>query len=151
MNQQVISVTTLSEFSEAIQSLFMMLTNNHPTDRALFLCLHGDLGTGKTTATQIIGKLLGITETIQSPTFVIKKIYPIPDDFHYTNLIHMDAYRLADESYNPLFGITADSLQSNNIIIIEWPEYIASVIPPDAYHIFITHTPEGRVITYQEN
>jgi tRNA threonylcarbamoyladenosine biosynthesis protein TsaE len=151
MNQTVIPVTTLSDFTEAMQSLFMMIKNNHPAGRALFLCLHGDLGAGKTTATQTIGKLLGITETIQSPTFVIKKIYAISNDVRYTNLIHMDAYRLADEPYNPLFGITPDSLQSDNIIIIEWPEYIASVIPPDAYHIFITHTAEGRLIAYQEN
>ena len=41
--------------------------------------LDGELGAGKTTFTQGFAKGLGIKEKIQSPTFVIKKIYhPAP-------------------------------------------------------------------------
>lgn len=55
------------------------------------ITLEGDLGTGKTTFTQALAKGLGITRTVNSPTFTIMKQYNgrLP-------LNHLDVYRLAD-------------------------------------------------------
>ena len=39
--------------------------------------LSGDLGSGKTTFTKFIASLLGVSENVTSPTFVIEKIYKI--------------------------------------------------------------------------
>lgn len=39
------------------------------------ILLNGDLGAGKTTLTQFIGKALGVKRTINSPTFNIIKSY----------------------------------------------------------------------------
>ena len=39
------------------------------------ITLNGDLGAGKTTLTKSIGKGLGVSKTISSPTFTILKIY----------------------------------------------------------------------------
>ena len=39
------------------------------------ILLNGDLGSGKTTLTQFIGKALGVRRTINSPTFNIIKSY----------------------------------------------------------------------------
>ncbi len=137
--------TTLSEFEQAIIELFDLLKQNHQSDRALVIALHGDLGAGKTTATQIIGKILGITENMQSPTFVIKKTYETNNSV-FTRLVHMDAYRLEGETNLGLFRLDEDFSNPHNIVIIEWPDIVASVIPNDAIHVTIDHVQNGRVI-----
>ena len=78
------------------------------------ILLKGDLGAGKTTLTQSIAAVRGITG-ITSPTFVISKIYSadIP-------LIHVDAYRLIGEPYAIFEDLDLDSRLASSITIIEW-------------------------------
>ena len=58
------------------------------------LLLDGDLGAGKTTLSQFIGKALGVKRHISSPTFNIIKSYKGDTlKFH-----HMDCYRLENLS-----------------------------------------------------
>lgn len=86
------------------------------------LGLEGDLGAGKTTFTQFLGRALGIGDTISSPTFTIMKIYEegrIP-------LYHIDAYRLE--------GIGADYeleeyIDGEGLCVIEWWSQVQSVMP----------------------
>jgi tRNA threonylcarbamoyladenosine biosynthesis protein TsaE len=138
---------TLPEFEQAIIELFDLLKKNHHNDHALVIALHGDLGAGKTTATQIIGKLLGVTENMQSPTFVIKKTYQTNNDV-FTQLVHMDAYRLEGENNLDVFRLNDDFSDPSTIMIIEWPDMIASVIPNSAIHVTIDHAQGGRVIKW---
>ncbi len=71
---------------------------NNKAAKAIVVGLFGDLGSGKTTFTQAVGKILGVAEVMTSPTFVIEKRYAIPQstiyNLQFTNLIHIDAYRL---------------------------------------------------------
>ncbi len=96
--------------------------------------LYGDLGAGKTSFTQGVAKALGVGDQVVSPTFVIEKIYELSDKpFHH--LIHIDAYRLEHSDELLHLGwrdITADP---GNLILIEWPERVAGIMPP---HIKIT-------------
>lgn len=134
----------LSEFESAIAELFDLIISRKNSISATTVCLHGDLGAGKTTATQIIGKLLDVTEIINSPTFVIKKIYQTHHAVFKT-LIHIDAYRLENEKIEML-RIDQDFKNPDNLIIIEWPEMISEIIPIDAIHMYIEHREEGREI-----
>ncbi len=140
---------TIEEFEQAIIELFDLLKQNHHNDHALVIALHGDLGAGKTTATQIIGKILGITDNMQSPTFVIKKTYQTNNSI-FTKLVHMDAYRLEGESNLELLRLGDDFSDPNTIIIIEWPDMITSVIPNSTIHVTIDHAQEesGRIIRW---
>ena len=97
-------------------------------DKALVVGLYGDLGSGKTTFTQAIAKIFGIEEDITSPTFVIEKIYAI-DHAKFTNLVHIDAYRL--ESAKELVVLDWERTVSDpkNIIFIEWPEKVLEILP----------------------
>ena len=52
----------------------------------------GDLGAGKTTLTQGIGRGLAAEGPIISPTFVLSRIHPSAD--RRPTLVHVDAYRL---------------------------------------------------------
>jgi tRNA threonylcarbamoyladenosine biosynthesis protein TsaE len=98
---------------------------------ATILALKGDLGAGKTTLVQAIGNALGVTETITSPTFTIMKQYTTGSPSFQT-LVHMDAYRIDDESeLRPLHF--AELLETpKTLICIEWPEKIASALPVSA-------------------
>ena len=87
--------------------------------------LVGDVGSGKTTLTKGVAKGLGITETVQSPTFTINRTY---DNEKKIRLSHYDFYRLNDP------GIMADELQESledtkTIVIIEWGDIVESVVP----------------------
>ena len=117
------------------------------SDRAIVVGLYGDLGSGKTTFTQAIAKLLNIKEYVTSPTFVIEKRYDIRPKFltseasleigsplvgmHpiFKKIIHIDAYRL--ESGKELLAIDweRDIKDPRNLILIEWPERILEVMP----------------------
>ena len=50
------------------------------TANATLVTLSGELGAGKTTFAQSVAKVLGVGDTVNSPTFVIEKIYSIPSE-----------------------------------------------------------------------
>ncbi|GAB3700189.1 tRNA (adenosine(37)-N6)-threonylcarbamoyltransferase complex ATPase subunit type 1 TsaE [Mariniluteicoccus flavus] len=76
----------------------------------------GDLGAGKTTLTQGIGRGLQVDGPIISPTFVLSRVHRStvggPD------LVHVDAYRLgsADELDDIDLAVTAD----RSVTLVEW-------------------------------
>ncbi len=117
---------------------------------ATVLALQGDLGSGKTTFSQAAGKLLGVSEEMSSPTFVIEKIYDI--DFKgFKKLIHIDAYRL--EKAEELLHLGWEEILKNpeNLIFIEWPENVSKIIPENAVKISFKFVDEQtREISYEK-
>ena len=126
--------------------------SNLSTDSATVIGLYGNLGAWKTTFTQCVAKELGITEMITSPTFVIEKIYRIehisptafpqgyqttsPQSFPqfklpFTQLIHIDAYRLEKGDELRILGFEALLCDPKNLILIEWPERVEEIMPKD--------------------
>ena len=99
-----------------------------PKDSAIILSLKGDLGAGKTSFAKLLGKHLGVKEEIQSPTFLILKKYKTFNPF-FENFIHIDAYRM--DSSGELTHLGWHDLISNpeNLILIEWPERVADIMP----------------------
>ena len=107
--------------------------------------LYGDLGAGKTTFTQCVAKALGVEEKVLSPTFVIMKVYELKHEARsakresfskfvirnsrFDHLIHIDAYRM--DSPDELLHLGWQEIISNpqNLILIEWPEKVADVMP----------------------
>ena len=91
------------------------------------LLLYGDMGVGKTTLIKSIVKALGSCDEVSSPTFSIVNEYELDDK---NGIYHFDLYRIKDleEAYN--FGIE-DYLDTNNWILIEWPEKIEPILNDD--------------------
>ena len=134
-----------SEFEAAARMYIHTLV---PSVQGTVLALHGDLGAGKTTFVQTIARELGITETVTSPTFVIMKKYTLLDQ-SFRALIHIDAYRLKDSHELEILGWDELAAEPENIICIEWPERVESVIPETAQHITFTFVDENtRSIEY---
>jgi len=83
------------------------------------VALVGDLGAGKTAFSKGVALGLGVTTNIVSPTFVLCCEY-FGSKY---NLVHIDAYRLKD--INPYeTGIFEKIDDIDNIIIVEWAEYL---------------------------
>ena len=120
------------------------------------LALMGDLGAGKTTLTKYIAKGLGVKETVTSPTFTIVNEYlsgRLP-------LFHFDAYRLGGEQ-NSNVPDSGDELKDQirdavfetgieeyfyrgGICIVEWAEFIESILPDNTKCIFMEYLPGGE-------
>ena len=88
--------------------------------------LKGPIGAGKTSFVQGIARGLSINEDITSPTFALSHHYSsgkIP-------LIHLDLYRLENSSSatEVFFSEEEEALQSEAILVIEWPELIEPLI-----------------------
>ncbi|XVN40214.1 tRNA (adenosine(37)-N6)-threonylcarbamoyltransferase complex ATPase subunit type 1 TsaE [Brevibacterium sp. K11IcPPYGO002] len=99
------------------------------------LILTGNLGAGKTTFTQSLGKTLGVAGRITSPTFVIAREHPSRTGG--PALVHVDAYRLADGE--ELEDLDLDSELDESITVVEWGAGMAEQLSSD--HLDITITP----------
>lgn len=96
---------------------------------ATIVALRGSLGAGKTTFVQALARVLGVEDTVQSPTYVLMKSYPISYK-HFSHLVHIDAYRLEEPQQ---FGqLKPDEFLNDpsNIVVVEWPERVKGVLPP---------------------
>lgn len=94
------------------------------------VCINGDLGAGKTTLVQEIGKYWGV-EDVTSPTFAL-----IADHFGDRHFYHMDFYRLEDPSEIETLDYET-YFYPEGISFIEWSERVADYLPQDAIHLDI--------------
>lgn len=114
--------------------------------------LEGDLGAGKTTFTQGFAEGLGIKEKIQSPTFVILKIYRVNvSGSSVKQLVHVDAYRLQAKDFKVLGWkefINPPAGGPQNIVLVEWGNKIKNILPKNTIRVLFKHgkTPKERAI-----
>jgi len=96
------------------------------------VCLKGELGAGKTHFVKGLAEALGIDQDeVQSPTFTLINEYVSNPP-----LYHFDCYRM--ESPREALEIGAEEyFYGDGICVIEWPERIISLIPPEAIWISI--------------
>lgn len=109
-----------------------------PRTQALVVGLYGDLGAGKTTFTQAIALGLGVTEIVASPTYVIEKIYKLNNQ-PFEHFIHFDAYRLEKSAELLALGWTEIIANPKNLVVIEWPEMVADIMPKGHVRVQFTH------------
>lgn len=90
------------------------------------ICLHGDLGAGKTTLVQGIAQGWGSVDAVSSPTFVLVNTYRKTGK---DVLFHLDAYRL--ESAMEAEDLDLDTMFDQGAVLIEWAERINEVLPKE--------------------
>lgn len=100
------------------------------------IALYGDLGSGKTQLVKGICKGLGVTQTVNSPTFMIVNEYSSPE---IKNIFHFDLYRMTSEDEVISMGFY-DYMNDRGIILIEWPEHIEGLLPADTIKLHLAHT-----------
>ncbi|MDB5195161.1 MAG: hypothetical protein JWO84_345 [Parcubacteria group bacterium] len=120
-----------------------------PGEKATLVTLSGELGAGKTTFTQALAQALGVAETVTSPTFVLEKIYELPASAPFRRLVHIDAYRLNGGHELASLGFSELMKDVGNLIVLEWPERVANMLPPATVAITLIPEADGaRTMTY---
>jgi N-acetylmuramate 1-kinase len=106
--------------------------------------LSGDLGAGKTTFARALIRYLAVDDTIDvpSPTFTLMQTYELPRFV----LVHADLYRITGAAELSELGF--DDLPQGAVLLLEWPDRAAGLLPPDRLDIAFTIAPqlgpEGR-------
>jgi len=151
MEKIICSADEMKAFSkDFLESLMNSMTTSNSFDKnkATMISLYGDLGAGKTTFVQGLAKCLGIEKRVISPTFVIERRYEIDTiknpHFPWKKLIHIDAYRINDPKEMSTLDWEVNLMDPLNLILIEWPERVADILPKNSFKIEFTHTGEDN-------
>lgn len=109
------------------------------------IAFYGAMGAGKTTFIKAICNILGVSDQVNSPTFAIVNEYTSGSG---EPIFHFDFYRIKTiaEAYD--FGYE-DYFYSGHFCMIEWPELVEPILPPNALKVTIlANDDESRVITF---
>jgi tRNA threonylcarbamoyladenosine biosynthesis protein TsaE len=121
-----IETETADETREVGKALASML---QPRDTVV---LTGDLGAGKTTLVQGIGRGLGVEDHVASPTFTLVREYSGRLD-----IAHVDVYRL--ERVQDVLELALDELVGpERVLLIEWGDAISDLLPEDRLRVELT-------------
>lgn len=106
------------------------------------IALRGDLGAGKTTFVQGLGRGLGAQGRVSSPTFILVNEYATSSGLR---LVHIDAYRLGAAAHNEAGSIGLDELldAAEAVVAIEWAELVADLLPADRLLLDLYYLPDG--------
>jgi tRNA threonylcarbamoyl adenosine modification protein YjeE len=102
------------------------------------LTLSGDLGAGKTTFARAMIRYLAGDETIEvpSPTFTLMQTYDLPR----FPLVHLDLYRVSGAA--ELVELGFDDLPADAVVVVEWPDRAADLLPPNRIDVSLTLAPK---------
>lgn len=107
-----------------------------------YICLHGDLGAGKTTFVQGLARGLGVTEAyITSPSFALVNEYE-----GRLRLYHIDLYRLSGPDDLGDIGFT--EYPGAGVAAVEWPERAGGLVPDERLDMHIEYADDGREVTF---
>lgn len=105
------------------------------------------MGSGKTTFTTAVCRVLGVTDPVGSPTFAIVNEYMRADG---NPMYHFDFYRINRLSEALDIGLY-DYLDSGYLCMMEWPENIEELLPEETLRVSIKVNPdESRTLTWEE-
>src|SRR5262249_56661966 len=93
--------------------------------------LSGDLGAGKTALARAAIRALADDPALEvpSPTFTLLQTYDLPQ----FTLVHADLYRVSGSAELAELGF--DDLPSGAVVLLEWPDRAAGMLPPNRLDI----------------
>lgn len=112
---------------------------NQIGDRTVF-AFNGKMGAGKTTFIKSICEVMGVKETVNSPTFSIVNEYEAADG---RIIFHFDCYRI-NKIQEALDLGAEEYLYSGKLCFLEWSENIAPILPDSIVNVDIEETENGK-------
>ena len=107
------------------------------------IALHGELGAGKTCFVQGLAEALGVTRTVNSPTYTL-----ISEHHGKMQLNHIDFYRI--HNANEALDVGLDEyLDGDGVTAIEWADRVDGLLPARTIYVYMQPgaTPDERIIT----
>jgi tRNA threonylcarbamoyladenosine biosynthesis protein TsaE len=104
--------------------------------------LSGDLGAGKTVFVRGFAAGLGVKRNVNSPTFVLMKIYPVKKHKTIKEICHIDAYRLKTSRDLEAIGALDYFGRDGVVSFLEWPETLKKLLPAKTIRVEIKHKKE---------
>ena len=102
------------------------------------LCLHGELGAGKSCLARALIRALAdnVAMEVPSPTYTLCQTYEgaLP-------VSHFDLYRLG--SADEVIELGLEEAVEQGAVIVEWPERASAYMPGDALHLHLSVTADG--------
>lgn len=130
----IIEIETLKTIEQAAKKFIDQIGNN------TVFAFNGNMGAGKTTFIKAICEVMGVRETVNSPTFSIVNEYEAADG---RLLYHFDCYRI-NKIQEALDLGAEEYLYSGNLCFIEWSENIAPLLPESVINVDIEEMENGK-------
>ena len=140
MSRHSITVKSLEEYGSAARWFTKFL------DKGSIFAFYGKMGSGKTTFIKSLCEEMGVTDSINSPTFAIVNEYSDSND---NTIYHFDFYRIKSiaEVYNMGYE---EYFYSNAYCFLEWPELVEELLPEEHVKVIIEEGENGeRTITVE--
>ena len=136
-----ITIQNIEDLDRAAREFLEQIADN------TLVAFFAPMGSGKTTFTTAICKVLGVTDPVGSPTFAIVNEYMRADgDYMY----HFDFYRINKISEALEIGFY-DYMDSGCLCIMEWPENIEELLPEETLKVYFTINPDqSRTLVWED-
>ena len=132
-----IKIKDIDSISAAAQEFIAQMGENK------IFAFYGGMGAGKTTFVKALCEAMGVTDTVNSPTFAIVNEYDTPTG---SPIYHFDFYRIKRLSEVYDMGYE-DYFYGRGLCFIEWPELVEELLPEDTVKVTIEEQPDGtRVV-----
>ena len=139
--KQEITIRNTADLDRAAAEFLEKIGNN------TLIAFFAPMGSGKTTFTTAVCRVLGVTDPVGSPTFSIVNEYMRADG---EPMYHFDFYRINRLSEALDIGLY-DYVDSGCLCMMEWPENIEELLPEETLRVSIAVNPdESRTLTWEE-
>ena len=134
MKESTIRINSLEEYPKAAREFIEQMNG-----RRIF-AFYGKMGSGKTTFIKSLCEEMGVTDTINSPTFAIVNEY---EDREQNTIFHFDFYRIKSiaEVYNMGYE---EYIYSGAYCFMEWPELVEELLPEETVRVEIEEAEDKR-------
>ena len=116
---------------------------SHQIEPGEVVALFGTMGAGKTAFIRGVCNGLGVSQRVNSPTFVIINEYHGSRHGKEILIRHFDFYRISGEKSISELGIDEFVNDANEICLIEWSEHIQEHLPPLHWRVRIEKLSEN--------
>jgi len=131
---QILTIESIDTIHETARQFIGLIG-----ERTVF-AFNGKMGAGKTTFIKAICEVMGVKETVNSPTFSIVNEYEAADG---RIIYHFDCYRITNTQEALDLG-AEDYLYSGNLCFIEWSENMAPLLPDTLVNVDIEEQEDGK-------
>ena len=139
---QTLEISSLDTIHQTARQFIDLMSKN------TVFAFNGTMGVGKTTFIKAICDVMGVQETVNSPTFSIVNEYEARDG---KIIYHFDCYRI-NKIQEALDLGAEEYLYSGNLCFIEWAENIAPLLPDSLVNVNIEVLNTGsRIIIIDDN